>query len=622
MSARPGPAAFVGAEVRRWGRVGRMSKDTVPHRFNQKRTGWPTALTIRQGGSAFRVVAPSEIIACGMWRSSARTALVLRIPDGAFRVGIRHVRRSRFIPSPSHDPSHAQLFSHWRRGIRKCSQLLSHPWELGVRSLKSRRYYLISVVASFRKTITSIHIRLISPLSALTLHLTMNPKLTIRQRDRRRFSRSRSATPATVGMKRHTSGASSISLKQQKKQDFIRKKRKLTATKRWENIHNLAALHQHHTKIAMATERIARGGGQYVEDLPSSSTSPSSIPNEWPFSHVSHDIGAQIELSKQLTTFYPHSSDPIPDRNPSTYPSPRQTQIDFSPSSTLSAAHTLANSYPDLVTPSSRFGPSTTKIGLLCSVSHKSKGGKLQGFDDHTDALLRSSSLVTNLLDSQAARLFYEKHKETWKRSQGSGLHDNSALYAPGVAVFRKDDMVAKIVKEEADAEDDEFELIISAEQDANLVDNRSPSRVSEAQGRFISPYVVNVLAAVPVSASVVHKKRFTLPQERPTVDSEIRSLMRERMARCLRVFEQRGDRAVVLGAFGCGCSSQNSVDMVASLWAELVACQGARFKNVFERIVFAVSGKQHAPFKRAFEMRLFEEQVDLALDSIDADVQ
>ena len=461
------------------------------------------------------------------------------------------------------------------------------------------------------------------PFSTLTL-TTMNSKLNNRQRNRRRFARSRSATPTTVGMKRHASGASSTSLKQQKKQDIIRKKRKLTATRRWENIHNLAVLHQNHTKIAMDTEKIARGGGQYLEDLPSSSTSLPSIPNEWPFSHVTHDIGAQIELSKQLTTFYPHSSNPIPDHNSSTSLSPHQTQIEFTPSSTLAAAHALSSSYPELVTPSSRFGPSTTKVGLLCSISHKSKGGKLQGFDDHTDALLRSSSLVTNLLDSQAAHSFYEKHKKSWKQSEGDGIHDNSMLYAPGVAVFRKDDMEPEIIKEEdADAEDDEFELIISAEPDANLVDNRSPSpHTREGQGKFIPPYVINVLAAVPISASVVRKKRFTLPQERPTVDAEIRSLMRERMARCLRVFEQRGDRAIVLGAFGCGCSSQNAVDMVASLWAELVACRGARFKDVFERIVFAVSGKQYAPFKRAFEMRLFEEQVDLALDSSDADAQ
>ncbi|KAF9650987.1 hypothetical protein BDM02DRAFT_3111298 [Thelephora ganbajun] len=452
----------------------------------------------------------------------------------------------------------------------------------------------------------------------------MNSKLNNRQQDRRRFARSRSVTPAATGMKRHASGASSISLKQQKKQSLIRKKRKLVAAKRWENIHNLAVLHQNRSKIASDTERIARGGGQYVEDLPSSSTSLSSVPNEWPFSHVTHDIGAQIELSKQLTTFYPHSPDPIPDRNPPASPSPRQTQIEFASSSTLAAAHVLNNSFPDLVTPSSRFGPSTTKIGLLCSVSHKSKGGKLQGFDDHTDALLRSSSLVTNLLDSQAARSFYEQHRESWKRSEGSGIHDNSMLYAPGVAVFRKDDVEGELTKGEgADAEDDEFELIISADPDANLVDNRSPStRMREVQGKFISPYVINVLSAVPVSASVVRKKRFTLPQERAIVDAEIRSLMRDRMARCLRVFEQRGDRAIVLGAFGCGCTSQNSVDVVASLWAELVACEGARFKDVFERIVFAVSGKQCAPFKRAFDMRLFEEQVDLALDSSDMDAE
>ena len=250
----------------------------------------------------------------------------------------------------------------------------------------------------------------------------MNSKLSKRQRSRRRFAKSRSATPTTAGMKRHASGASSISLKHQKKQDLIRKKRKLAAVKRWENLHNLAALHQHHAKIALDTERIARGGGQYVEDIPSSSTSPASALSEWPFSHITHDIGAQIELSKQLTTFYPHSSHPIPDRNFSTSP-PCRTKIEFSPSSTLVAAHAVNNSYPDLVTPSSRFGPSTTRIGLLSSVSHKPKGGKLQGFDDHTDTLLRSSSLVTNLLDSQAARSFYEQHRESWKQSEGSGIY-------------------------------------------------------------------------------------------------------------------------------------------------------------------------------------------------------
>jgi len=72
-------------------------------------------------------------------------------------------------------------------------------------------------------------------------------------------------------------------------------------------------------------------------------------------------------------------------------------------------------------------------------------------------------------------------------------------------------------------------------------MDNRSPPpHTLEGQGRFISPYAINVLSAAPVNASVVRKKHFTLPQERPIVDAEIRNLMRERMARCLRVFERR----------------------------------------------------------------------------------
>ena len=61
----------------------------------------------------------------------------------------------------------------------------------------------------------------------------------------------------------------------------------------------------------------------------------------------------------------------------------------------------------------------------------------------------------------------------------------------------------------------------------------------------------------------------------------------------------------------------------IAAIWAELLVCgdgssasespstgEDARFKDVFDRVIFAVPGKQFAKFKEAFEMRVFEAEV------------
>jgi len=102
--------------------------------------------------------------------------------------------------------------------------------------------------------------------------------------------------------------------------------------------------------------------------------------------------------------------------------------------------------------------------------------------------------------------------------------------------------------------------------------------------------------------------------------------VLTQRLGRVLRIFEERGDRAIVLGAYGCG-SSEVSVEMVACVWAELLVCgeeeereeggkksyerREARFKDVFEHVVFAVPGKLFAPFREAFEMRVLEAQIN-----------
>ncbi|KAJ3011288.1 hypothetical protein NUW54_g2228 [Trametes sanguinea] len=159
-------------------------------------------------------------------------------------------------------------------------------------------------------------------------------------------------------------------------------------------------------------------------------------------------------------------------------------------------------------------------------------------------------------------------------------------VYSPGVVVFRRD-------------------AYDSSYNDQPPVFGLSRGS-DDLGGEFIAPYILNVLSAVPVNAAAVRA---------------IRDAMKERMARALRAFELRGDKVLVLGAFGCG-SSENKVEMVAEIWAELLVCgetvndvrQEARFKNSFEKVVFAIPGKLLAPFKRAFGTRELIERVSDAV--------
>jgi uncharacterized protein (TIGR02452 family) len=77
---------------------------------------------------------------------------------------------------------------------------------------------------------------------------------------------------------------------------------------------------------------------------------------------------------------------------------------------------------------------------------------------------------------------------------------------------------------------------------------------------------------------------------------------MKQRMGRILATFENRGDRWLVLGSFGTGVF-QNSVETVAGIWADLLLRENARFFGVFERIDFAIVGRDtFERFSSAFQ--------------------
>jgi hypothetical protein len=192
--------------------------------------------------------------------------------------------------------------------------------------------------------------------------------------------------------------------------------------------------------IAMDTQRIVCGDGKYVEERPSNSGTTSSSPfSSHPSSvyfssahapspskarpqraqgqpqalgviHVVHDIAPHIQLSKQLSTFYPHTSPSLAEWRRRPNGRSVETSITFSPTSTLTAARTLHVTHPHLTFTPSHSLP-TTSIGVLAFSSAKRPGGGyLHGGDEQEEALARSTSLVASL-DTEQGKEFYRTHK-------------------------------------------------------------------------------------------------------------------------------------------------------------------------------------------------------------------
>ncbi|KAF9228383.1 hypothetical protein BS17DRAFT_335213 [Gyrodon lividus] len=308
---------------------------------------------------------------------------------------------------------------------------------------------------------------------------------------------------------------------------------------------------------------------------------------------VFYDIAPQIVISKQGTTFYPHCSPDLANwrgfrENTSSCVS---SNINFLSKSTLTAARHLITMNPRFTKQCPNSLPSSA-IGVLSFASAKRPGGGfLHGGDEQEETLARSTSLVASLRSEQAKE-FYRTHRK-FLNVDGAGLHDHSMVYSPGVVAFRRD-------------EDDDIDV----------------DQTSSRSGSTVAPYLVNVLSSVPVNAAAIRQNYLITSSNTHIFEDGIRNTMRDRMARALRIFEIRGDRAIILGAFGCG-SSQNNVETIAELWAELLVCgsmektevgkeeiKSAKFKGVFEEVVFAVPGKLFEPFKRAFDMKVFEMEV------------
>jgi len=279
---------------------------------------------------------------------------------------------------------------------------------------------------------------------------------------------------------------------------------------------------------------------------------------------IIEDLSAKVIRSRLETAFYPHHSPLLANWSKGPPLSSRiatstSTQFKFVSSSALSTAQSLSST-------------SSGSIGVLNATSPKKPGGAyLSGGSAQEECLARQTTIFDSLQNSDAGASFYAEHRLA---SDGSGLHDHSMLYSPQVVVFKDD------------------------------------------RGHNVVPFTADVLSCVPVNASTVRAKFNIDPQHR---ESGIRYVMKERMARALRLFEERGVGTLVLGAFGVG-QFCNSPDVLGEIWADLLLVRGARFRNSFDKVVFALSGKHHLAFENAFNSRVLESDLLQALDTNEDD--
>jgi len=128
-----------------------------------------------------------------------------------------------------------------------------------------------------------------------------------------------------------------------------------------------------------------------------------------------------------------------------------------------------------------------------------------------------------------------------------------------------------------------------------NMIYSGSVTFIRDGSLSLLSgPVMANVLTSPAVNAGAYYRNE-------NGEASTVRSVMEKRIRFILNVFADKGDRVVILGAFGCGVFGNDSAD-VAGLFHKLLVDE--QLEKHFERIVFAVydsRGEQFGLFAKVF---------------------
>ncbi|KAF8797739.1 hypothetical protein BYT27DRAFT_7204151 [Phlegmacium glaucopus] len=262
------------------------------------------------------------------------------------------------------------------------------------------------------------------------------------------------------------------------------------------------------------------------------------------------DLIGAIKEAKNKTVYYSPNSSIKEWRSSTRLTRSSPTHISILHITTLDAARLLENVY--------KSNPAEGgKTGILNFASATKPGGGFRnGADAQEESIARSSTLYT-ALQTDEAQQFYKLHTRE-NAENAAAYYSHAMIYSPNITIFRDND------------------------------------------GVWTYPFPVDVLSCAAVNAGEV-RKALNGPIG-SGLEVGIEKEMSERMGRILFLFEGKGVRNIILGTFGTGVF-RNSVATVARIWAHLLLLPDARFKDSFDRIIFAITGEEtFADFQSAFD--------------------
>jgi uncharacterized protein (TIGR02452 family) len=270
----------------------------------------------------------------------------------------------------------------------------------------------------------------------------------------------------------------------------------------------------------------------------------------YPYKGVDKDLKEAVKEAESKTVYYSSKSF-IKEWASSTKPNPTHsspTHMSILHITTLDAARLLDNVYKS-------YPSENGKTGILSFASATKPGGGFKnGAEAQEESIARSSTLST-ALNTDEAQQFYKLHRRE-NAENAAAYYSHSMIYSPNISIFRDDD------------------------------------------GNWTYPFPVDVLSCAAVNAGEVRKANGPITTGQEVV---IEKEMLERMGRILYLFEHKGARNIILGTFGTGVF-RNSVTTVARIWAHLLLVPEARFKDSFDRVIFAITGEEtFTNFQSAF---------------------